>query len=252
MRPLAVSVGGLEVDVDLISNLVWKLIEEVISHQGALGAGLDRVGRERVAGVKCPLTHRRAVDREDGGDVVIAAPTLQHHLQHGALVSRKILERAHEPPKRSGGVGRSRVCEPVSWALVSVDIISMLSKGFDGLYGLEILEATPELGRAQVKIHDRLKQPFGLVHGGVYASIAESLASVCTGVTVFPEGKTASGLSNQTSFLRPMVEGTIHAVAVRKHAGRTTWVWEVEQSDDQGRLCVLTRMTIAIREASTA
>jgi 1,4-dihydroxy-2-naphthoyl-CoA hydrolase len=132
---------------------------------------------------------------------------------------------------------------------VSIDFEAFYGKGFDGLYGLEILEVTPEFGRAQVQIRDEVKQPFGLVHGGVYASIAESLASFCTGAGVFAQGKIASGLSNQTSFLRPMLEGTIHAVAVRKHAGRTTWVWEVEQSDDQGRLCVLTRMTIAVRDA---
>jgi 1,4-dihydroxy-2-naphthoyl-CoA hydrolase len=138
--------------------------------------------------------------------------------------------------------------KPVSWALVSLDLDALLGKGFDSLYGLEILEATPEYGRAQVRIRDELKQPMGLVHGGVYAAIAEGLASWCTGTAVFPQGKSANGLSNQTSFLRPMLEGTIHAAAVRKHAGRTTWVWEVEQSDDQGRLCVLTRMTIAVRE----
>ncbi len=138
------------------------------------------------------------------------------------------------------------------WRPVSADAHSLLNKGFDALYGMEILELTPEFGRAQVKIRDELKQPMGLVHGGVYASIAESLASLCTGAAVFPEGKTANGLSNQTSFLRPMLEGTIHATATRKHAGRTTWVWEVEQSDDQGRLCVLTRMTIAVREAPAA
>jgi 1,4-dihydroxy-2-naphthoyl-CoA hydrolase len=141
-----------------------------------------------------------------------------------------------------------REWEAVSSLLVSVDFEALYGKGFDSLYGLVLLEVTPELGRAQVAIRDELKQPFGLVHGGVYASIAESLASFCTGVAVFAEGKSASGLSNQTSFLRPMLEGTIHAVAVRKHAGRTTWVWEVEQSDDQGRLCVLTRMTIAVRD----
>ncbi len=129
------------------------------------------------------------------------------------------------------------------------DFDALLTKGFDSLYGLRLLEVTPELGRAEVVIRDELRQPWGLVHGGVYASIAESIASVCTGVAVFPDGKTASGLSNQTSFLRPILEGTIHAVASRKHAGRTTWVWEVEQSDDQGRLCVLTRMTIAVRDA---
>lgn len=123
------------------------------------------------------------------------------------------------------------------------------SVGFDAHYGLELLELTPEFGRAQVRVRDEHKQPFGLVHGGVYAAIAESLASHTTGLGVHAEGRIATGLSNQTSFLRPITEGTIHATAIRKHAGRTTWVWEVEMTDDQGRLCVLTRMTIAVREA---
>ena len=132
---------------------------------------------------------------------------------------------------------------------MSIDFKALTGRGFDSLYGLQILEVTPEFGRAEVTIRDELKQPFGLVHGGVYAAIAESLASFCTAAGVSAEGKSSNGLSNQTSFLRPMLEGTIHATAVRKHAGRTTWVWEVEQSDDQGRLCVLTRMTIAVRDA---
>ncbi len=119
--------------------------------------------------------------------------------------------------------------------------------GFDALYGLNLLEITPELATATVPVRDDLKQPFGLVHGGVYASIAESLASVATAFGVHADGNIAMGLSNQTSFLRPITAGTIHARAVRKHAGRSTWVWEVEMSDDQGRLCVLTRMTIAVR-----
>ena len=123
------------------------------------------------------------------------------------------------------------------------------TKGFDGLYGLELLELGAERALGQVLVRDELKQPFGLVHGGVYAAIAESLASIATGVAVGAEGKIAMGLSNQTSFLRPITRGTIHALALRKHAGRTTWVWEVEMSDDEGRACVLTRMTIAVREA---
>jgi uncharacterized protein (TIGR00369 family) len=120
--------------------------------------------------------------------------------------------------------------------------------GFDSLYGLEILEMREEAARARVRVRDDLKQPMGLVHGGVYAAIAESLASIATAVAVGGEDKFATGLSNQTSFLRPITDGTIHATAVRKHRGRTTWVWEVEMTDDQDRLCVLTRMTIAVRE----
>ena len=120
-------------------------------------------------------------------------------------------------------------------------------QGFDALLGLEVLEVTEELVRAQVAIRDELRQPVGLVHGGVLASIAETLASLGTMAVVFPEGNAAMGSSNHTSFLRPLVDGTIHARALRRHRGRTTWVWDVEITDDAGRLCALTRMTIAVR-----
>jgi 1,4-dihydroxy-2-naphthoyl-CoA hydrolase len=122
------------------------------------------------------------------------------------------------------------------------------AQGFDRLYGLELTEVADDRVAGRVAVRDELKQPYGLIHGGVYASIAESLASLGTGVVVAREGRVAMGLSNQTSFLRPITDGTINAVALRRHAGRTTWVWEVEMSDDAGRLCVLSRMTVAVRE----
>jgi 1,4-dihydroxy-2-naphthoyl-CoA hydrolase len=123
-----------------------------------------------------------------------------------------------------------------------------LERSFDALYGLEVIHADEELVRAQVQVRDEIKQPMGLVHGGVYASIAESITSAATAMAVYSEGKGAQGLSNQTSFLRPITHGTIHAEARRRHRGRTTWVWEVEITDDEGRLCALVRMTIAVRE----
>ena len=119
----------------------------------------------------------------------------------------------------------------------------------DALYGLEVLEADDERVRARVPVRDEIKQAMGLVHGGVFASIAESITSLATALAVIPEGRIAQGLSNQTSFLRPITEGTIHAEARRRHRGRTTWVWEVEITDDHGRLCALVRMTIAVRDA---
>ena len=121
--------------------------------------------------------------------------------------------------------------------------------GFDGLYGLEILALSDEEATARVQVRDELKQPAGLVHGGVFASIAESIASIATWMAVKPAGQVAQGLANQTSFLRPILDGSIHAVARRRHRGRTTWVWEVEITDDQARLCALIRMTIAVRDA---
>ena len=119
--------------------------------------------------------------------------------------------------------------------------------GFDRLYGLQLLAYDEREVTAQVTVRDELKQPAGLVHGGVYASIAESLASMATALAVIPQGSMAMGLANNTSFLRPVTEGTVHAHATRLHRGRTTWVWDVRFSDDAGRTCALTRMTIAVR-----
>jgi uncharacterized protein (TIGR00369 family) len=119
--------------------------------------------------------------------------------------------------------------------------------GFDRLYGLEILACDEREVTAQVKVRDELKQPAGLVHGGVYASIAESITSLATALAVLGEGSTAMGLANNTSFLRPVTEGTVHAQATRLHRGRTTWVWDVRFADDAGRTCAITRMTIAVR-----
>jgi 1,4-dihydroxy-2-naphthoyl-CoA hydrolase len=131
---------------------------------------------------------------------------------------------------------------------MEIELPYLAEHGFDSLYGLEITAMADDTVTGQVVVRDELKQPAGLVHGGVYASIAESLASLGTAWSVIPDGNLALGLSNQTSFLRPITDGTIHAVATVKHRGRTTWVWEVEMSDDAGRLCVLTRMTVAVRK----
>ena len=133
--------------------------------------------------------------------------------------------------------------------LVSFEPVIPLDQTFDALYGLEVVEANDERVRARVPVRDEIKQAMGLVHGGVFASIAESITSLATALAVIPEGRIAQGLSNQTSFLRPITEGTIHAEARRRHRGRTTWVWEVEITDDHGRLCALVRMTIAVRDA---
>lgn len=130
---------------------------------------------------------------------------------------------------------------------MSVDLPFDPTLGFDRLYGLEISEIADGLVRGRVEVRDDLKQPAGLLHGGVYAAVAESLATNGTAASVLADGNAAMGLSNQTSFLRPVTQGAIHAVARVRHRGRTTWVWEVELTDDDGRLCAVTRVTVAVR-----
>ena len=119
--------------------------------------------------------------------------------------------------------------------------------GFDGLYGLDLIELSEELARGRVLVRAELMQKPGVVHSGVYVAIAQALALSGTAFGVDKDGKFAAVLSDQTSYLRPISEGAIHARAVRKHRGRTTWVWEVEIVDDAGRLCALTRATVSVR-----
>ena len=116
---------------------------------------------------------------------------------------------------------------------------------FDRFYGLELVELGDELVRARVEVQDRHRQPAGLVHGGLYATIAESMAVAGTNCGVSANGRAATGLSTQTSFLRPITGDRIEATARPRHRGRSTWVWEVEISDARGRLCVLSRVTIS-------
>lgn len=124
------------------------------------------------------------------------------------------------------------------------------STGHDGpgdAIGLVYDETEPELARGHVPVTPAIQQQHGLVHGGIYPLIAESLASQATGKAVAADGMIAMGQSNSATFLRPVTEGTVYAAARRRHAGRTTWIWDVEITDDAERLCAMVRMTIAIR-----
>jgi uncharacterized protein (TIGR00369 family) len=132
-------------------------------------------------------------------------------------------------------------------ATPDAELLKQVTKGFDALYGLELQQVTADRVDARVVVDERHLQPFGLVHGGVYAAMSESMASI--GTAVGNEGKFVAGLSNQTSFLRPVFkDDTITAVATPRHRGSTTWVWEVECADGQGRPAALVRVTIAVRE----
>jgi uncharacterized protein (TIGR00369 family) len=115
--------------------------------------------------------------------------------------------------------------------------------------GFELLEVSPELATARAALGPNLMQPFGLVHGGVYAAMAESLASVATYLAVRDAGMIAVGMANNTTFMRPITKGHVNGEARPRHSGRTTWVWDVDMTDDDGKLCATSRVTIAVRPA---
>ena len=115
--------------------------------------------------------------------------------------------------------------------------------------GLELGELHEDRATGRFAVTDSVKQHLGVVHGGVYASLAESIASHATHLAVRKDGNAAMGLSNMTSFLRPVTEGVVSGEATRLHRGRTTWVWDVRLTDAYGHLCAVSRVTVAVRPA---
>ncbi|MBJ7472544.1 MAG: hotdog fold thioesterase, partial [Solirubrobacteraceae bacterium] len=138
--------------------------------------------------------------------------------------------------------------DPLTWTTADgTAVLPMLlpyEQTLDGTLGVQITAATEEEVTATVEIDHRHKQPFGLVHGGLYALVAESAASVGGAIAVVPKGGSAVGLSNNTAFVRPFVgEGTLTSVAKRIHGGRTTQLWDVEHRNPEGKLCATSRVT---------
>ena len=118
---------------------------------------------------------------------------------------------------------------------------------FDALVGTEWLSDEPDDARARVELRDELRQPVGLLHGGVMSTLVESVCSRATALAVMPEGMMAMGQSISVSFIRSVTEGGAEVRAKARHRGRTTWVWDAEVRDDRDRLCALAQMTIAVR-----
>ena len=117
----------------------------------------------------------------------------------------------------------------------------------DGTLGFRLTAADATSAQGEAPYTTQVCQRFGMVHGGVYAALAEMIATEATIYQVWPRGDSAMGSSNNTAFLRPISHGTIHAHATARHSGRTTWVWDVDITDDEARLCATSRVTIAVR-----
>jgi 1,4-dihydroxy-2-naphthoyl-CoA hydrolase len=110
-----------------------------------------------------------------------------------------------------------------------------LERGFIKLVGLRIGEASGDRVVLTCPVTPDLHQPFGLVHGGVYATLAETAASVGASLWFGDQGKVV-GVSNHTDFLRAVRRGELRAEATPLSRGRTTQLWQVAIGDEQGRL----------------
>jgi 1,4-dihydroxy-2-naphthoyl-CoA hydrolase len=119
--------------------------------------------------------------------------------------------------------------------------------GFNNALGFVLDEVSGDAVRGHVTVHEGLLQGYGIIHGGVYASLAETAASIggaTWNMARVPGGRTV-GVSNSTHFLRATREGTLTVTATPQHRGRTLQLWQVDIADEQGRLVAKSDVRLA-------
>ena len=122
-----------------------------------------------------------------------------------------------------------------------------IERTFEGFLELEWLELTPNSARVRFEVRENLKQPLGLLHGGIYCAVAETVASVATVKEVWDQGMVGMGQSNSASFLRPVTAGTVDVSASLRGRDDRAWLWSHDFRDERDRLCALVDVTIAVR-----
>ena len=117
--------------------------------------------------------------------------------------------------------------------------------------GIQIIELGDDFVRGTMPVDQRTKQPYGLLHGGSSAMLAETLASVAANMCVEKEGQQAVGIELNCNHVRGVTQGVVTGTARPVHVGRKTQVWDIRIEDERGKLCCVSRLTLAVIETAT-
>ena len=115
--------------------------------------------------------------------------------------------------------------------------------------GIRITRATPDEVCCEWDVAAGHLQSYGIVHGGVYCGVVETLASVGAALVALPRGQSVVGLENSTSFVRAVRSGRLRATATPVTRGRSTQVWEAVVRDGQDRLIATGRVRLLCLDA---
>jgi uncharacterized protein (TIGR00369 family) len=128
--------------------------------------------------------------------------------------------------------------------------MGVASTGVHKTLGVELVSVTPTRVELRMDVGPHVHQPYGLLHGGVSALLAESAASI-GGAMAAPPGHGVVGIELNASHVRSMRSGTLTAVATPVRVGRRVQVWSIELTDDKGTTICAARCSLAVIEAPT-
>ena len=133
------------------------------------------------------------------------------------------------------------------------DLATMTALGaqtMPGLLGIEFIDAGDDWVSARMPVDRRTHQPFGRLHGGASVALAETVASMGGAMTVDLSKQTIVGLEINANHIRPAMSGYVTATATAEAIGRTTQVWTIRITNDEGKLVCLSRITLAVIAAA--
>jgi len=127
-----------------------------------------------------------------------------------------------------------------------VAITALGAATLPGLLGIEFTGAGDDWLSARMPVDHRTHQPFGRLHGGASVALAESVASVGGALTLDPAKQVTVGLEINANHIRPVMSGYVTATARAESIGRTTQVWTIRITSEEGKLVCLSRITLAV------
>ncbi|MDB5083589.1 MAG: thioesterase superfamily protein [Bacilli bacterium] len=112
--------------------------------------------------------------------------------------------------------------------------------------GIHIVELTADRAVATMPVNASTRQPFGILHGGASVVLAETVASMGTWNLIDQQNEYAVGLEINANHIRSKQDGVVTAVGTPLHKGRSTMVWDIQITDEAGKLICVSRCTVAI------
>ncbi len=130
---------------------------------------------------------------------------------------------------------------------ISINQLNLLSPNtLAELIGIQFTEITDTCLKATMPVDSRTHQPYGLLHGGASAALAETIGSVASAITIDPEKQMCVGIEINCNHLRGVKEGFVTATVMPLHIGATTHVWDIKITDPKDRLVCVSRLTVAV------
>jgi 1,4-dihydroxy-2-naphthoyl-CoA hydrolase len=130
---------------------------------------------------------------------------------------------------------------------IDTELLNGLNKGTLGeFFGINFVRITDNTIEAEMKVDDRHRQPFGLLHGGASVALAETVGSVASWCVVNRDLFMGVGVEINANHLKAVTEGTVRAVCSPLKVGGKMHVWDIRITDETGDLCCVCRFTTMI------